>query len=252
MQIELLNLHKTLGKNIALRGITDIYESGKVHGIIGPNGAGKTTLMRIMAGLMFPVEGKITYGDIPGMAAQGKFSAKQAKPFIGYFPQEPSLYPDLSCQEHLRFFAELYDMKEEQFKEKSEQLLKATGMMPFRSRPAGKLSGGLYKKLGLMCVLLNSPALLLLDEPTIGVDPVSRRELWDIVYKSAGENMTVILSTSYMDEAERCGKIHVLNEGRLIASGTPQEAKRQFGTDKFEEIFLAPPTPAEHPLTRKG
>jgi len=234
MQIELSNLHKTLGKNHALRGITDIYESGKVHGIIGPNGAGKTTLMRIMAGLLSPAEGSIAYrskDDRP-------ISAGEAKLRTGYFPQEPSLYPDLSCHEHLRFFAELYDMKEEHFKEKSEQLLKATGMMPFRSRPAGKLSGGMYKKLGLMCVLLNSPALLLLDEPTIGVDPVSRRELWDIVYKSAGENMTVILSTSYMDEAERCGKIHVLNEGRLIASGTPQEAKRQFGTDKFEEIFL--------------
>ena len=234
MQIELLNLHKTLGKNIALRGITDIYESGKVHGIIGPNGAGKTTLMRIMAGLLSPTEGGIAYRSKDGR----QISAGEAKLRTGYFPQEPSLYPDLSCQEHLRFFAELYDMKEEQFKEKSEQLLKATGMMPFRSRPAGKLSGGMYKKLGLMCVLLNSPALLLLDEPTIGVDPVSRRELWDIVYKSAGDNMTVILSTSYMDEAERCGKIHVLNEGRLIASGTPQEAKRQFGTDKFEEIFL--------------
>lgn len=234
MQIELLNLHKTLGKNIALRGITDIYESGKVHGIIGPNGAGKTTLMRIMAGLLSPTEGGIAYRSRDGR----QISAGKAKLRTGYFPQEPSLYPDLSCQEHLRFFAELYDMKEEQFNEKSEQLLKATGMMPFRSRPAGKLSGGMYKKLGLMCVLLNSPALLLLDEPTIGVDPVSRRELWDIVYKSAGENMTVILSTSYMDEAERCGKIHVLNEGRLIASGTPQEAKRQFGTDKFEEIFL--------------
>ena len=234
MQIELLNLHKTLGKNIALRGITDIYESGKVHGIIGPNGAGKTTLMRIMAGLLSPTEGGIAYRSKDGR----QISAGEAKLRTGYFPQEPSLYPDLSCQEHLRFFSELYDMKEEQFKEKSEQLLKATGMMPFRSRPAGKLSGGMYKKLGLMCVLLNSPALLLLDEPTIGVDPVSRRELWDIVYKSAGDNMTVILSTSYMDEAERCGKIHVLNEGRLIASGTPQEAKRQFGTDKFEEIFL--------------
>ena len=158
-----------------------------------------------MAGLMFPAEGQIIYGGIPGMAAQGNFSAKQAKPFIGYFPQEPSLYPDLSCQEHLRFFAELYDMKE----------------------------------------------VLLLDEPTIGVDPVSRRELWDIVYKSAAGNMTVILSTSYIDEAERCGKVHVLDEGRLIASGTPQEAKRQSGTEKFEDIFLIPPTPAEHPLTRK-
>ena len=248
MQIELLNLHKTLGKNHALRGITDVYENGTVHGIIGPNGAGKTTLMRIMAGLLSPAEGDIAYRSIDGR----RISAGEAKLRTGYFPQEPSLYPDLSCMEHLKFFAELYDIPAEQFSGRAELLFLATGMTPFKDRPAGKLSGGMYKKLGLMCVLLNLPDLLLLDEPTIGVDPVSRRELWDIVYRSAGDSMTVILSTSYMDEAERCGKVHILDEGQLLASSTPQEAKQKFGTDRFEEIFLTPPTPAEHPLTRKG
>ena len=121
---------------------------------------------------------------------------------------------------------------------RAEELLVATGMAPFKDRPAGKLSGGMYKKLGLMCVLLNRPALLLLDEPTIGVDPVSRQELWDIVYNVAGPEMTVILSTSYMDEAERCAKVHVLQNGKLLASGQPQSVMENLHVTNFAELFL--------------
>jgi len=226
MRAEIKGISKSFGKVKALKNVSAIFESGLVHGIIGPNGAGKTTLLRIMAGLLHPDAGKIS------------FSRKNPKGNIGYFPQEPSLYPDLSCQEHLRFFAGLYALPEDEFEMRSEELLKITGMLPFRDRPAGKLSGGMYKKLGIMCVLLNRPKLLLLDEPTIGVDPVSRRELWELIYSFTRKNMTVILSTSYMDEAEKCAKTHILDNGKLKGSAPAEELKRQFRAERLMDIFL--------------
>ncbi|MCR4819622.1 MAG: ABC transporter ATP-binding protein [Elusimicrobiales bacterium] len=226
MRAEIKNISKSFGKVKALQNVSAIFESGMAHVIIGPNGAGKTTLLRIMAGLLHPDAGEIS------------FSRENPKGNIGYFPQEPSLYPDLSCQEHLRFFAGLYALPEYEFEKRSEELLKTTGMMPFRDRPAGKLSGGMYKKLGIMCVLINRPEMLILDEPTIGVDQVSRRELWELIYSFTRKNMTVILSTSYMDEAERCDKTHLLDNGKLTGSAPAEELKKQFGTESLTEIFL--------------
>lgn len=230
---ELKNLSKTMGKDRALRSVSTVFEPALVHGIIGPNGAGKTTLMRLLAGLLSPTSGKIEF------SADGKIlSGREAKNITAYFPQEPSLYPDLSCDEHLAFFADLYGINEADFKTRRAALYEATGMGRFAARPAGKLSGGMYKKLGLMCVLLNRPSLLLLDEPTVGVDPVSRRQLWDLVYGFAAEGMTVIVSTSYMDEAARCSKIHLLDEGVLLASGAPEDISKQFNVQNFADIFL--------------
>ncbi len=235
MSIEIRAEHvsKTLNTTAALTDVNTVFEAGMVHGIVGPNGAGKTTLLRLIKGLLKPSEGSFKF------SYQGQeCSSAEAIGRMGYFPQEPSLYPDLSVWEHLEFFCNLYNLETNAFLKQAKELLAATGMSPFKDRPAGKLSGGMYKKLGLMCVLLNRPALLLLDEPTIGVDPVSRQELWDIVYNVAGAEMTVILSTSYMDEAERCAKVHLLQEGKLIASGQPKTVMDNLHVTNFAELFL--------------
>ncbi len=233
VQVEVKNVSKKMSLTQALDQVSTTFEAGLVHGIVGPNGAGKTTLLRLMATLLHADSGTIRYFQ------NGQEQNAQAqKAHIGYFPQEPSLYPDLSCHEHLEFFRDLYGLNQADFEARAQELLAATGMAPFAERAAGKLSGGMYKKLGLMCVLLNRPQLLLLDEPTIGVDPLSRQELWDIVYGFAGEQMTVILSTSYMDEAERCANVHILEDGHLPDSGTPRELMEKFGVKNFAELFL--------------
>lgn len=233
MSVKAENIVKHMGATLALEGVSTVFEAGRVHGVIGPNGAGKTTLMRIIAGLLHPESGLAEY-----FLNEDKIPADRAKSFLGYFPQEPSLYPDLSCMEHLEFFRDLYAIKQKDFESRAEELFNATGMTPFKGRPAGKLSGGMYKKLGLMCVLLNRPRLLLLDEPTIGVDPVSRQQLWDLVYKYAGEDMTVIINTSYMDEAQRCYKVHILEKGRMLAAGAPEQLMNEFKVINFADIFL--------------
>ena len=233
IEVRAIHISKTLNTTTALTDVSTVFDAGMVHGVVGPNGAGKTTLLRLIKGLLHPTQGQFEF------TYQGKVCPPQeATSRMGYFPQEPSLYPDLSVWEHLEFFRDLYDLNEKDFIKRAEELLAATGMAPFKDRPAGKLSGGMYKKLGLMSVLLNRPSLLLLDEPTIGVDPVSRQELWDIVYNVAGPEMTVILSTSYMDEAERCAKVHVLQDGHLLAAGQPQSVMENLHVTNFAELFL--------------
>ena len=230
---EVKNISKKMGNAAALRGVSLRFESGRVHGIIGPNGAGKTTLMRCLAGLLHADGGEILY------ALEGRpLAPARAKEMTAYFPQEPSLYPDLSCMEHLLFFRDLYNINQADFETRSRELLSATGMARFAGRAAGELSGGMYKKLGLMCVLLNRPSLLLLDEPTVGVDPLSRRQFWDLIYKFAGAQMTVIITTSYMEEAAACAKVHALEGGRALAAGAPKELRARFRADNFADIFL--------------
>ncbi|WP_428897582.1 ABC-2 type transport system ATP-binding protein [Parelusimicrobium proximum] len=232
IKIEVSNVTKHMLTNLALDNVSTTFEPSEIHGIVGPNGAGKTTLIRLIASLLHADSGSIAYREEDRNVTAAEMKNRQA-----YFPQEPSLYPDLSCMEHLEFFRDLYGIRQQDFKTRAEELLEATGMSRFKDRRAGQLSGGMYKKLGLTCVLLNRPSLLLLDEPTIGVDPVSRRELWELVYKFAKDNMTVIMSTSYMDEAERCTKVHVLNAAKIIAVGEPQALMNERHLEKFEDIF---------------
>ncbi|MFN8392146.1 MAG: ATP-binding cassette domain-containing protein [Bdellovibrionota bacterium] len=201
----------------ALDDISFETQPGKVTGLVGPDGAGKTTLLRIAAGLLTPTSGSVS---VLGEDIAHDVEAIQQR--IGYMPQKFGLYQDLSVMENLELFADLRGVSKPELDERFPRLMKMTGLEPFTARLAGKLSGGMKQKLGLACSLIRSPELLLLDEPTVGVDPVSRRELWSIVYDLVREHgISVLVSTAYLDEAERCDKIVVLYEGKKLAEGDP-------------------------------
>lgn len=227
------NLSKRLKKNRALDGITIDFTPNTLHGIIGPDGAGKTTLLRTLIGFLKPDHGVVTFLD------EGKLADfARIRPGMAYMPQQQSLYPDLSIAEHLDFFRDLYRIPRDIYVQRREELLRMTQLDTFRHRPAGKLSGGMYKKLGLMCALLQSPNILLLDEPTTGVDPVSRREFWDLLYRFLSQGVLIVVATAYMNEAERCGRVHLLDSGKLLESGEPREVLERESVHNFEEIFL--------------
>ena len=153
-------------------------------------------------------------------------------------PQLQSLYADLSVSEHLDFFRDLYQISKDVYVKRRAELLHITRMEAFQDRPAGQLSGGMYKKLGLMCALLRSPDLVLLDEPTTGVDPISRREFWELLYRLRDEGILIVITTAYMDEAERCDQVHVMERGNLLASGEPKEVLAKEKVESFEKLFL--------------
>ena len=203
----------------ALRKVSLRVQRGQVTGLIGPDGAGKTTLMRLAVGLLTPDEGWI---NALGFDATHESLAVQAR--VGYMPQRFGLYEDLSVQENLDLYADLQGVPPEARAARYEELMRMTGLARFTARLAGRLSGGMKQKLGLACTLVRSPQLLLLDEPTVGVDPVSRRELWQIVYRLVQqEGMTVLLSTAYLDEAERCHEVILMHEGEVLGCGPPQQ-----------------------------
>jgi ABC-2 type transport system ATP-binding protein len=203
----------------ALKAVTLTVRRGLVTGLIGPDGAGKTTLMRLTAGLLVPDEGHVT---VLGFDSTRQSLAIQAA--IGYMPQRFGLYEDLTVQENLDLYADLQGVPREERPGRFTELMHMTGLGPFTTRLAGRLSGGMKQKLGLACTLVRSPELLLLDEPTVGVDPVSRRELWSIVYRLVqSQMMSVLLSTAYLDEAERCDEVIMLHEGTLLDRSSPGE-----------------------------
>jgi len=229
--IQIQDVHKKLGPNQALAGASSTFEPGMLHGLIGPEGAGKTTLLRTVMALLHPDRGGIEYRDGDRLV-----TLESVRASIAYMPQQQSLYPDLSIDEHLEFFKELYQIPQDYFETKRAELLRITRLDKFHDRPAGKLSGGMYKKLGLMCALLQEPAALLLDEPTNGVDPISRREFWDLLHGLSGP--LVIVATAYMDEAERCDRVHLIDSGRFIASGEPRELLEREGVPNFDALFI--------------
>jgi ABC-2 type transport system ATP-binding protein len=201
----------------ALEGLSAEIEAGRITGLVGPDGAGKTTLMRLLTGLFRPESGSIRVLGIDA-AAEGQ----RIQSNICYMPQRFGLYEDLSVAENLALYADLQGLVGPARKARFDQLMQFTGLGPFRSRLAGRLSGGMKQKLGLACTLVRPPRLLLLDEPSVGVDPVSRRELWSIVHSLVDQGITVLWATAYLDEAERCDTVLLLNEGRLIESGKPE------------------------------
>ncbi len=210
---------RTGGRTVqALRGVNLEARSGQVTGLVGPDGAGKTTLMRISAGLLVPDAGAVT---ALGLDAAHDSLAVQAA--LGYMPQRFGLYEDLTVQENLDLYARLQGTPKKERAARYEELMRMTGLGPFTARLAGHLSGGMKQKLGLACTLIRPPRLLLLDEPTVGVDPLSRRELWTIVYRLVREQgMSVLLSTAYLDEAERCDEVILIHEGEVLGHGPPQ------------------------------
>src|SRR6266542_440479 len=206
----------------ALDGVSLEVAHGSLTALVGPDGAGKTTLIRLATGLMTADSGELTVLGIDVSA-----EPQQVQDRIGYMPQKFGLYEDLSVQENLDLYADLHGVS---FKERSERyprLMEMTALGPFTSRLAGRLSGGMKQKLGLACTLVRAPDLLILDEPTVGVDPLSRRELWQIIFQLVNDQrLTVLLSTSYLDEAERCGHVVVLHEGGVLAQGRPSDISR--------------------------
>jgi ABC-2 type transport system ATP-binding protein len=214
----------------ALQQVSFRVRHGVVTGLVGPDAAGKTTLMRLAAGLLLPDAGTIT---VLGMDAATQSLDVQGA--IGYMPQRFGLYEDLTVQENLDLYADLQGVPEAARAARYAELMHMAGLAPFSKRLAGKLSGGMKQKLGLACALVRQPALLMLDEPTVGVDPLSRRELWEIVYRLVREQGTsVLLSTAYLDEAERCDEVVLLHEGRLLAQGNPAELRASMRGRTYE------------------
>lgn len=233
ISIDVEDLHKRLGTTDALDGLTTRFEAGLMHGVIGPEGAGKTTLFRHLAGLLRPNSGTLRYFDNGQL-----IDFEELRPRLAYMPQQQSLYPDLSVGEHLEFFRELHGLEDVSYKEKRERLLHITRLDRFQDRPAGQLSGGMYKKLGLMCALVSSPDILLLDEPTNGVDPISRREFWELLYQLSDQKILILVATAYMDEAERCARVHLIDAGKVIGSGEPRALLEREGLNNFDDYFL--------------
>ncbi|HXG32928.1 MAG TPA: ABC transporter ATP-binding protein [Bryobacteraceae bacterium] len=211
-------LARRFGAMAAVDGLTLAVRRGEIFGLVGPDGAGKTTTLRLLAGLLEPSEGEAWLSGLHTVR-----EAAALKDRIGYMAQRFGLYPDLTVEENMAFYGDLFGVPRAAREALAARLLAMTRMEPFRKRRAGQLSGGMRQKLALMCTLLHRPEILLLDEPTTGVDAVSRRDFWEILRRLAAEGITVLLTTAYLDEAQRCDRVGLLYRGRLIECGAPRE-----------------------------
>ncbi|MCF8266856.1 MAG: ABC transporter ATP-binding protein [Ignavibacteriales bacterium] len=213
----------------AVRDISFSVRKGEMFGFVGPDGAGKTTVIRILCGLVMPNEGEISILDF-----DLKINRQEIQKKIGYLSQKFSLYGDLTVDENIEFFAEIHNVRN--YHSRREELLEFTRLTPFRDRLADKLSGGMKQKLALACSLIHKPAIIFLDEPTTGVDPVSRRDFWKILAKLLKEEITIIMSTPYLDEAERCHRVALFNNGKIIALDSPDTLKKGTGMSVLEIV----------------
>jgi ABC-2 type transport system ATP-binding protein len=238
------DLTRTFGSVTAVDHLTLDIEPGELFGLIGPDGAGKTTAMRMMLGILRPDSGTGRVGDFDLIG-----QAESISSLTGYVSQRFSLYSELTVEENLEIFADLYSVSEEDRLPRLQRLMQFSRLEPFRTRPAGHLSGGMRQKLALSCALIHTPKLLFLDEPTTGVDPVSRRDLWKLLFDLWQEGVTIIVSTPYMDEAERCSRVGFLDQGKLVASGRPEELRRAF-RGAILEIFADQRFAAKEVLAR--
>lgn len=221
--VEATSLSKRFGVIDAVSELSFRAHTGQIFGLVGPDGAGKTTAIRMLAGVMRPDSGTASVAGYDVVR-----EPEMVKNHIAYMPQRFGLYEDLTVDENIRFYADLYGIDRKTREEHAARLLAAAGMGEFRRRLAGNLSGGMKQKLALTCALIHHPRVILLDEPTTGVDPISRRDFWRILYSLLAEGVTVLTSTAYLDEAERCHRLGLMRGGKMLFCGTPEELKRSY------------------------
>jgi len=227
------NLTRKFGDLTAVNNLNIEIPEGEIFGLVGPDGAGKTTTMRLLTGILDPTSGE---GWV-----YGKHIVKESeslKDNIAYMSQRFGLYEDLTVMENIKFYADIYCVPESERESKIDKLLGFSNLTPFKDRLAGRLSGGMKQKLGLACALIHTPRVLFLDEPTNGVDPVSRRDFWRILYDLLKEKVTILYSTSYLDEAERCKRIGLIHKGRLLKCDTPDAIKEEKDAKSLEQAFV--------------
>ena len=222
--IKISNLTKTFGENVAVDHLNLEIQQGELFGLVGPDGAGKTTIMRMLTAIMRPTSGE---AFVAGHSIL--WEGERIKEKIGYMSQRFGLYEDLTVIENINFYADLYVVPQKERPQRIERLLGFSNLTPFKDRLAGKLSGGMKQKLGLACALIHTPEVLFLDEPTNGVDPVSRRDFWKILYDLLKEHITIFVSTAYLDEAERCTEIGLIHKGKLLVRDVPSQVKKSLG-----------------------
>lgn len=231
--IETRGLTRRFGNLTAVDSLDLAIDPGEIFGLVGPDGAGKTTTLRMLCSLLDPSEGsaRVAGHDVVR-------EPQSVRDRIGYMAQKFGLYLDLSVQENMNFYADLFGIMGTERASLAKQLLHMTRMEPFQDRLAGRLSGGMKQKLALMCTLLHRPQILFLDEPTNGVDPVSRRDFWAILYQLLKDGITILMTTAYLDEAERCNRVGLMHRGKLIRCDTPEALKQAAGALNMEGVFV--------------
>lgn len=227
------NLTKRFDAVLAVDNLTIEIPEGEIFGLVGPDGAGKTTSIRLLTGILDPTSGQ---GWVCGKNIEKE--SEQVKKNIAYMSQRFGLYEDLTVHENINFYSEIYCVAPKEKKKRIDKYLEFAGLTQFKKRLAGNLSGGMKQKLGLACALVHEPKVLFLDEPTNGVDPVSRRDFWQILYQLLSEKVTIFFSTAYLDEAERCKRIALMHKGKLLRCDNPAQIKKEKNTRTLEEAFI--------------
>ncbi|BCB05997.1 ABC transporter ATP-binding protein [Bacillus sp. KH172YL63] len=229
--IQLREISKSFGFQDVLKNVSLDIPKGNIYGLLGPSGSGKTTMIKLMIGLETPSNGSVTFKG-------NKLKANELYPHIGYMAQSDALYDELTAKENLSFMASLYGLKKAERKAQIEKVMETVDLLDHLNKPVHQYSGGMKRRLSLAIALLHDPEVLFLDEPTVGIDPVLRKEIWDSFHRLKSEGRTLIITTHVMDEAERCDLLGLLQHGEIISSDTPAAIKESHGVSSIEDVFL--------------